>query len=311
MAETEKINDLQDEDPTVAAYRKFISEIDQMENGGQEDGKDENKQQSTDNLKSEKVNNEKSPLLLSTVQEEDELDGLDGPDGRMSTPPPPLGAGLHGPGGRLSTAPPPGVNGRTSPSSDKTSVTVTGITVTDRTSPGDGRTSPLLGRTSPLSNGEISHGSIGGRTSPSLNSGGRNSPFLSGRSSPRLHKGRVSPHLGVVEDQNSWSNDNGSNRRKGSDGSNGRKGSVHSIQVKPAPVVANNIDTNSGKNGTVGFNDTNNTAETQAKPRKKRASQIFVRAFGERASQENFALYGLLTPALCIVPKVDGVSSQI
>ena len=297
MAETEKIDDLQDEDPTVAAYRKFISEIDQMENGGQEDGKDDKSV--------EKVNSEKSPLLLSTVQEEDELDGLDGP-GRMSTPPPPLGVCLQGPGDRLSTPPPPsGVSGRTSPSSDKTSVTVTGITVTDRTSPEDG-----LGRISPLSNGEkISHGSIGGRTSPSLNSGGRNSPFLSGRNSPRLHKGRVCPHLGVVEDQNSWGNKDDSNRRKGSDGSNGRKGSVHSIQVKPAPVVTNNIDTNPVKNGTVGFKDSNNAAEMQAKT-KKRTSQIFVRAFGERASQENFALYGLLTPALCIVPKVDGVSSK-
>lgn len=41
---------------------------------------------------------------------------------------------------------------------------------------------------------------------------------------------------------------------------------------------------------------------------KNYSRRVFVRTFKERASQENFALYGLLTPALCLVPSIDGVS---
>ena len=43
--------------------------------------------------------------------------------------------------------------------------------------------------------------------------------------------------------------------------------------------------------------------DLEKEPRKSR-----VRTFKQRSAQENFGLYGLLTPALCLVPGVDGVS---
>ncbi|XP_030854181.1 uncharacterized protein LOC115929441 isoform X2 [Strongylocentrotus purpuratus] len=48
-------------------------------------------------------------------------------------------------------------------------------------------------------------------------------------------------------------------------------------------------------------------SDSSEKSRKSsRANQVFMRTFKQRASQENFALYGLLTPALVLVPKIDG-----
>ncbi len=262
------------EDPTLAAYRNLILQMDQMENGEdeEEDGKDKNLDVSVKSV----TTGDRAPLLLSAVQEENEiLLGSHGPKSQLSKPfqmgrsssPPPHGVRFSTPPpprGRLSTPPPPGVpvNNRNVEKHKMDLVT----------SP-SGYGSPIQGRTSPLTGA---------------------SPVSSTRSSPRLLKGRVSPSPPVADDGNQNTDLQLENP------SNERKISVHSIQVQPAP---NGKTIHQTQKGTADAKDVK-----KSKTKKRKMSRIFVRAFEERASQENFALYGLLTPALCLVPNVDGVS---
>ncbi|XP_072031587.1 uncharacterized protein [Amphiura filiformis] len=287
MAEPDKNESVSDEpegeDPTTAAYRNLILQMDQMENG------ENNEEHGTKDVKP--VAEDRAPLLLSTLQEEDELQGSDGPrgttppqvGGRLSTPPPQgLRLSTPPPGGRLTTPPPNGI-----PSSDITANLLKLDFVKSRTSLEDGRASPIQGRTSPLTGG------------------GRTSPVSSGRSSPMLHRGRVSPSPLAVTDEGNAKDCYEKLQKE-------RKVSVHSIQVLPAPKLGSEDEVKQTQNGTLHHKgptkETGNGVEAKAvhKMEKRKESLIFIRAFEDRASQENFALYGLLTPALCVVPNVDG-----
>ena len=253
------------EDPAVAAYRELITKMDEMESAEQTDVSSTEDSQKTSEAGvdgySMGQSGEHAPLLLGTLQEEDELLGLNGPERALHTPPPP---------GNLSVV----FHGLPIPS------------IID----------PAMGLSPSRRLGLVESPFIGGRTSPQ---NGRGSP------SPRmLRSGRVSPHQDPPDIRTTSPvsvNHNESPRES--------KGSITSIIVQPADNAKD------GKwaeaNGLTKIpNGTNLADEKTNQMRKKSKDTIFFRAFRERASQENFALYGLLTPALCLVPNVDGVSHE-
>ncbi|XP_071834733.1 uncharacterized protein [Apostichopus japonicus] len=143
----------------------------------------------------------------------------------------------------------------------------------------------------------------------SNNSSGRNSPF----------KNRVEP---LVEDVEINAN---SDRTEEHSSTNLSEMFVSSkrplITSEFVPEYERNgLKTNSPDSGVEHDLDCNGIDRPISKPSlgvgskrkisdKNYTRRIFVRTFKERASQENFALYGLLTPALCLVPSIDGNDS--
>ncbi|PIK51700.1 putative two pore calcium channel protein 1 isoform X3 [Apostichopus japonicus] len=143
----------------------------------------------------------------------------------------------------------------------------------------------------------------------SNNSSGRNSPF----------KNRVEP---LVEDVEKNTN---SDRAEELSSTNLSEMFVSSrrplITSEFVPEYERNgLKTNSPDSGVEHDLDCNGIDRPISKPSlgvgskrkisdKNYTRRIFVRTFKERASQENFALYGLLTPALCLVPSIDGNDS--
>nr|XP_054758693.1 uncharacterized protein LOC129264776 isoform X2 [Lytechinus pictus] len=201
---------------------------------------------------------------------------------------------------RHSTPPPPSIVVM----EDKPDVTITvdepkqeqqNVLTDDRKNslPNGGRNSPH-GRTSP--NGRSSPNGPTSPTSPN----GRASP-INGRTSP-LKNNRVEPinekqlphemHTNKNNNIHSFLTDNTQAFEKPHQTSNGKVSTPDSGVDSLGSEKRSSVKT---------------ISDSSEKSRKSsHTNKVFVRTFKQRASQENFALYGLLTPALVLVPKIDG-----
>ncbi|XP_033628075.1 uncharacterized protein LOC117290662 [Asterias rubens] len=75
---------------------------------------------------------------------------------------------------------------------------------------------------------------------------------------------------------------------------------------RKCPVVVEPVLCDSMGNGKVLMDDVDSVKKAKLVDVESELPRSRVRSFKQRSAQENFCLYGLLTPALCLVPGVDG-----
>ncbi|XP_071481798.1 uncharacterized protein [Diadema antillarum] len=144
----------------------------------------------------------------------------------------------------------------------------------------------------------------GGRTSPT----GRSSPFRNNRVEPMVVVEEPEKQAFTKDSEVSKNNNSQGvmlkdvmQAFKARDGANHGKVStpdsgVDSLGSEKRPSVKT-------------LNDVEKVGPREDSETKMRNNKVFMRTFKQRSSQENFALYGLLTPALCLVPRVDGTDA--